>query len=117
MTPFTVFIRTLLKTSAIFIGTTVVFLHPPLDWSPRRTITAQKSPAESAVDVLVLALHDRDSYVRRTAAASLARLAHPRSLPALSNAANDPDPVVRQHAARGVKNIHTILTQRPPVAR
>lgn len=110
MTAMAVFIRTLLKTSAIFIGTTIVFLHPPLDWTPARTVTAQKSPAESAIDALVLALHDSDRHVRRTAAASLARLAHPRSLPALTSALADPDAVVRQHASRGVGNIREVLT-------
>ena len=117
MTPMAVFIRTLLKTSAIFIGTTIVFLHPPLDWTPARTVTAQKSPAESAIDALVLALHDSDRYVRRTAAASLARLAYPRSLPALMNALHDPDAVVRQHASRGVRNIQDVLTMPGPAAR
>jgi hypothetical protein len=110
MSAMTVFIRTLLKTSAIFIGTTVVFLHPPLDWTPARTITAQKSPAEAAIDALILALHDSDAHVRRTAAASLARLAQARSLPALTSALHDPDAVVRQHASRGVRNIHQALT-------
>jgi HEAT repeat protein len=105
MTPLAVFVRTLLKTSAIFIGTTVVFLHPPLDWSPARTVTAHQSPAEAAIDALVLALGDNDRHVRRTAAASLARLAHPRSLGALTAASHDPDPVVRQLASRGVTNI------------
>ena len=117
MTPMAVFIRTLLKTSAIFIGTTMVFLHPPLDWTPSRTVTAQKSPAESAIDALVLALHDSDRHVRRTAAASLARLAHPRSLPALKAALYDPDAVVRQHASRGVDNIHEALTPTVPGRR
>ena len=115
MSPMAVFIRTLLKTSAIFIGTTLVFLHPPLDWAPGRTVTAQQSPAEAAIDALVLALHDSDQHVRRTAAASLARLAHPRSLRALTMARDaDPDPAVRQHASRGVANI---LTARSGVLR
>lgn len=106
MTPMAVFIRTLLKTSAIFIGTTLVFLHPPLDWSPARTVTAHQSPADAAADALVLALHDSDLHVRRTAAASLARLANPRSLSALTNAmTGDRDEAVRLHAARGVANI------------
>ena len=110
MTPMAVFIRTLLKTSAIFIGTTLVFLHPPLDWSPARTVTAHQSPADAAVDALVLALHDSDRHVRRTAAASLARLANPRSLRALTNAmTSDHDEAVRVHAARGVANIRTLL--------
>jgi HEAT repeat protein len=115
MTPMAVFVRTLLKTSAIFIGTTVVFLHPPLDWSPARTLTAQQTPTEAAVDALVLALRDSDRHVRRTTAASLARLAHPRSLRALIAASNDPDPVVRQHASRVVTNIKASLAA--PVSR
>ncbi len=106
MTPLEVFVRTLLKTSAIFIATTFVFLHPPLDWSPGRTVTAHQSPADAAVDALVLALRDSDRHVRRTAAASLARLANPRALRALTTAMHsDPDAAVRQHASRGVTNI------------
>ena len=42
MTPLTVFVRTLMKTSAIFIGATAVILHPSLDWS------AGRSPRERA---------------------------------------------------------------------
>ena len=109
MTPMAVFIRTLLKTSAIFIGATLVFLHPPLDWSPARTVTAHQSPADAAVDALVGALHDSDRHVRRTAAASLARLANPRSLRALTHAmTSDRDEAVRLHAARGVANIRAL---------
>lgn len=109
MTPLAVFVRTLLKTSAIFIGTTVVFLHPPLDWSPGRTVTAHQSPADAAVDALIVALEDSDRHVRSTAAASLARLANPRSLRALTAAMNrDPDENVRRHAARGVTTIRTL---------
>ena len=33
MTPLAVFVRTLLKTSAVFIGVTTVMLHPSLEWS------------------------------------------------------------------------------------
>ena len=32
MNPVTVFFRTLLKSSAIFIGATAIFLHPSLEW-------------------------------------------------------------------------------------
>ena len=32
MTPVAVFVRTLMKTSAIFIGATAVMLHPSLEW-------------------------------------------------------------------------------------
>ena len=35
MSPLTVFIRTLLKSSAIFIGTTAIFLNPRLEVSAR----------------------------------------------------------------------------------
>ena len=31
MSPITVFVRTLLKSSAIFIGATAIFLHPQLE--------------------------------------------------------------------------------------
>ena len=32
MSPLAVFVRTLLKSSAIFIGATAIFLHPQLEW-------------------------------------------------------------------------------------
>ena len=32
MSPVTVFFRTLLKSSAIFIGAAAIFLHPSLEW-------------------------------------------------------------------------------------
>lgn len=118
MTPLELFVRTLLRTSAIFIGTTFVFLHPPLDWSPARTVTAHQSPADAAIDALVAALRDSDRHVRSTAAASLARLSHPRALPALTVAMkNDPDAAVRLHASRGVSNIRTRLESSGPRAR
>ena len=37
MTPLVVFVRTLMKTSAIFIGVTAVMLHPSLEWSASST--------------------------------------------------------------------------------
>ena len=64
MSAMAVLIRTLLRTSAIFIGTTVVFLHPPLDWAPAGSVTAQKSPAALAIDALVVALRDSDTHQR-----------------------------------------------------
>ena len=48
MSTLTVFVRTLMKTSAIFIGATAVMLHPSLNWSSSRAVTAQQSPAEGA---------------------------------------------------------------------
>ena len=75
MTPLEVFVRTLLKTSALFIGVTVVMLHPSLEWSrasgltsSSTRVTAGQSPAEAAVDGLVTALKDTDAGVRRQAA-------------------------------------------------
>ena len=47
-----VFFRTLMKTSAIFIGTAIVFLHPPLDSTSSRGVTAVQSGAESVIDAL-----------------------------------------------------------------
>ena len=42
MSPLVVFVRTLLKTSAIFIGTTMVMLHPSLEWQHGRVhVTAR----------------------------------------------------------------------------
>ena len=48
MSPLTVFVRTLMKTSAIFIGATAVFLHPRLDWSASGGARAQRG-AETAL--------------------------------------------------------------------
>ena len=93
MTPLTVFVRTLMKTSAIFIGATVVFLHPRLDWSASGGARAQRGPADSigvtagqssaeaAIDGLVGALKDSDAGVRRQAAAALGQLGSPRAVP------------------------------------
>ena len=54
MTPLTVFFRTLMKSSAIFVGAGYIMLHPSLDLrsTARGGVTAQKSPAEAAVDGL-----------------------------------------------------------------
>ena len=65
MTPLAVFVRTLLKTSALFIGVTVVMLHPSLEWSrasglSSSRVTARQSPTEAAVDVTAW-MCDRDS--------------------------------------------------------
>ena len=45
MSTLTVFLRTLMKTSAIFLGATAVMLHPSLNWSSSRAVTAQQSPS------------------------------------------------------------------------
>jgi hypothetical protein len=101
----TVFVRTLLKTSAIFIGTTVVFLHPPLDWSPGRTVSAVQSPAEMALNGLIGALDDSDAGVRRQAAASLGTIGDARAIPALRQKLADGEPAVRRAALRAISKI------------
>ena len=105
MTPLTVFFRTLLKTSAIFLGVTVVFLHPSLTWPSSRGVTAQQSPAEGAVDGLVAALKDADAGVRRQAAAALGELGSARAVPGLIDALKDSDPGVRQRAIASLAEI------------
>src|SRR5687768_15019327 len=95
MSPIAVFFRTLMKTSAIFIGTTLVFLHPPLDWSGGRAVTAVQSGAESVIDALTGALKDPDAGVRREAAAALGHRASRRAVPALIGALKDDDAQVR----------------------
>ena len=90
MTPLAVFVRTLMKTSAIFIGAAAVMLHPSLEWrsssaptaAPHNVglslaglgVTAQQAPAEAAIDALVGALKDADAGVRRQAAAALGEI-------------------------------------------
>jgi HEAT repeat protein len=103
MSPVTVFFRTLLKSSAIFIGTAAIFLHPSLDWrgramNERTTVDAQQGPAEAAVDGLIAALKDSDAGVRRAAADALGELDNRRAVPALIEAVKDADPDVRRHA-------------------
>src|SRR6185436_6029589 len=106
MSPLAVFVRTLLKTSAIFIGATVVMLHPSLDrsrgvassvdWSPGLArVTAGQSPTEAAIDALVGALKDSDAGVRRQAAAALGSLRNPRAVQGLVAALKDADADVR----------------------
>ena len=65
MSPLTVFLRTLAKSSAVFFGAGFIFLHPSLDWSVSRAVTAQKSATEAAADALVGALKDADVGVRK----------------------------------------------------
>ena len=106
MTPMAVFIRTLSRTSAIFLGTAMIFLHPPLDWTPRRAaVSATQSPAQSALDGLVVLLADKEVNVRRVAAYALARTASVRELPALVRALDDPDPIVRRQAGLAIRRV------------
>jgi HEAT repeat protein len=103
MSPVTVFFRTLLKSSAIFIGTAAIFLHPSLEWrgsalDERTTVGAQQAPAEAAIGGLIAALKDSDAGVRREAADALGVLDSRRAVPALIEAVKDADPDVRRHA-------------------
>ena len=95
MSPIAVFFRTLMKTSAIFIGTTLVFLHPPLDWTNGRAVTAGQSGTEAVIDALTGALKDPDAGVRREAAAALGNRSSRRAVPALLAALKDTDVQVR----------------------
>ena len=84
MSPLTVFLRTLFKSSAIFLGAGLIFLNPSLDgFAKRNAVTAQKSANEQAVDALTAALKDSDTGVRRQAAFALGQLRSTRALPAL----------------------------------
>jgi hypothetical protein len=105
MTPLAVFIRTLLRTSAIFIGTTMVFLHPPSEWAGGRTVSAVPAGREMAVDALIAVMNDSDAGVRRQVAASLGTSANPRALPALRMMLHDAEPAVRRAALSSINKI------------
>ena len=98
MSPLTVFLRTLAKSTAIFLGAGVIFLNPTLDLTGSRAVTAQKSPAEAAADVLIGALKDSDAGVRRQAAHSLGQMRSARAVPALIDAMKDENAEVRAQA-------------------
>ena len=97
MTPVAVFVRTLLKSTAIFIGTAAIFLHPQLEFraSSNTNVGAGQAPREAMVDALVVALKDSDAGVRRQAARTLAQIGNPRAVPALSAAMKDAEPDMR----------------------
>ena len=100
MTPLAVFVRTLMKTSALFLGASWIVLHPSLDWSSRSAaVTAGLAPREAALAGLRYALADQDPAVRGQAAAALAKIRSGRP------AFGDP---VRQ--TRSVKELVTDLT-------
>jgi len=118
MSPITVFVRTLLKTSAMFIGFVSVMLHPSLEWTstpptvasksaefqlPR--VSAGQSPREGAVDALVGALKDADAGVRRQAAAALGEIGNARAVTGLIEALKDADADVRAHALSALGEI------------
>ena len=84
MSPLHVFFRTLLRSSAIFLGTAAIFLHPPLEWSSawHGGVVAQQSGSEARIDALIGALKDTDAGVRRQVAAALAEIGNARAVPA-----------------------------------
>ena len=84
MSPVTVFFRTLLKSSAIFIGAATIFLNPGLEWrsatqatgsAPHGTaVYTAQGGSEGAVDALIVALKDASSQVRQQAAFALGQI-------------------------------------------
>ena len=107
MTPLTFFLKTLWKSSAVFLGVAIVFTHPTLNWSsPQQAVKAQKSPKEAAIDGLVAALKDNDAGVRRLAAASLGRIGNARAVLPLTELLKDPDVRVRRAAMEAVAEIN-----------
>lgn len=110
MTPLAFFLRTVWRTSAIFLGATLVFVNPSLEWSaPQHAVTAQKSPKQAAIDGLISALHDRDAGVRRDAATALRDIDTAAAHPALT--------ALRADQAREVAELTTDLGAAEPAAR
>src|SRR4051794_16186966 len=101
MSPVAVFVRTLLKSSAIFIGAASIFLHPALEWRPDAqqarglNVIAGQAQSEAAVDGLIAALKDTDGGVRREAVRALGQLNSRRAVPALAAAMKDADDEMR----------------------
>ncbi|HEX5473987.1 MAG TPA: HEAT repeat domain-containing protein [Vicinamibacterales bacterium] len=106
MTPLTVFVRTLVRSSALFLGVTIVFLHPTLDWTTAgEAARAQQGPTVSAVDGLAGVLTDSDAGVRLQAAAALGAIGSPRAVAALARALTDANPNVRARSATALGEI------------
>lgn len=102
MTPLSVFVRALLKSSAICLGIAIAVVQPSMEFGPPRQATAQQSPREGAIDGLLAALGDADPGVRRYAADALGRLRAARAVPALIEAMRDARPDVRVQAVRAL---------------
>ena len=114
MSPLTVFLKTLAKSSAIFLGVGLIFLNPSLEWSGSRAVTAQKSPAEAAVDALTAALKDSDAGVRKQATFALGQMKTSRAVPALIEALKDENADVRNAAAGALKSIDPDAARKAP---
>jgi HEAT repeat protein len=105
MSPLSVFVRTLMKSSAICLGIAFAVVQPSFDGGPPRRATAHSSPTEAAVDGLLVALEDADPGVRGYAAASLGKLRSRRAVPALIDVAGDRQPDVRMQAVTALGKI------------
>src|SRR5258708_26048752 len=96
MSPVTVFFRTLLKSSAIFIGAATIGLNPALERRPATQATrsaprgsivgAQHAASEAPIDRLIAALKDTDAGVPRAPVNAAARVNHRRGAAARSRA-------------------------------
>src|SRR5688500_14187569 len=86
MSPLTVFIRTLAKSTAIFLGAALICINPSLSLTGTRPVTAQKSPPEAATDALIGALKDSDAEVRKQSAPALQQNRYPGAVLALIDA-------------------------------
>jgi HEAT repeat protein len=109
MTPLAVFFKTLSRTSAVFIGVALIFLHPPLDWGASRTVTAKKGPRQASIDGLTYALRDPDAGVRRAVARALEAYAAIDAQRAaageLTTQLSSADAATRARAACGLREI------------
>lgn len=105
MSPLNVFVRTLMKSSAICLGIALAVVQPSFDGGPSRRATAHPSPTEGAIDGLLVALDDDDPGVRGYAAAALGKLRSRRAVPALIGAARDSQPEVRMQAVTALGKI------------
>lgn len=107
MTPLSVFFKTLSRTSAVFIGTALVFLHPPLDWGRSKAVTAVKGPRQATIESLSLAMRDPDAGVRRAVAKALEAYAvidaQRAAVAELTKELSSPDPATRARAACGLR--------------
>jgi hypothetical protein len=117
MSPLTVFVRALLKSSAICLGVAIAVVQPSFNGTSSRRAVAHPSPAQAAIDGLVSALKDSDPGVRRNAAAALGELRSARAVPALIDATRDERAEVRSSAAAAIRRItaaHSAAAQALP---
>jgi HEAT repeat protein len=109
MSPVNVFFRTLLKSSAIFVGTAAIFLHPSLEWRgnalDRTTVGAQQGAREAAIAGLIALLKDPEAAVRAQAADTLGELEARDAVDALIAATSDANADVRRHVVDALGEI------------